>query len=255
MIGPGMSRIGRSLIPEALVGGSGRSFAVLALGCDRIDQPKAADRPVPADRVVDFATLYKENCAGCHGADGKLGPAPPLNDPIFLSIVPDAVVLGLISEGRPGTPMPAFARNKGGPLTDDQVKAIAAGIKPRWGSDAPVRTDLPAYSIGATAAAGDKERGLKVFARACGPCHGANGEGKDEKAGAIHDPDFLKLISDQCLRRYAITGRPDLGMPGLRRQATGGPRISSRSPPRRSPTWSPCSRTGDEPIRYQAAVD
>jgi cytochrome c oxidase cbb3-type subunit III len=214
MIGPGMTRSGRARSP-ALGSWLWSLLAVMALGCDRSEQPKTADRPVPADRVVDFRMLYKENCAGCHGADGTLGPAPPLNDPIFLSIVPDAVVLGLISEGRPGTPMPAFARNKGGPLTDDQVKALAAGIKPQWGSGAPARTDLPPYSVGATSAAGDKERGLKVFARACASCHGANGEGNGEKAGAIHDPDFLKLISNQCLRRYAITGRPDLGMPNF----------------------------------------
>jgi hypothetical protein len=28
--------------------------------------------------------------------------------------------------------------------------------------------------------------------------------------GAINDPAFLSLISDQALRRIAITGRPDL---------------------------------------------
>ncbi len=170
---------------------------------------------MPGDRVVEFTTLYKENCAGCHGADGMLGPAPPLNDPIFLSIVPDAVVLGLISDGRPGTPMPAFARSKGGPLTDLQVQALAAGIKPRWSTGPQVRENLPPYSIRGDDAAADRERGLKVFARACGSCHGPNGEGDDKKAGAIHDPNFLKLISDQCLRRYAITGRPDLGMPNF----------------------------------------
>jgi len=214
MIGGGMARSGK-VRAAALGSWLWPLVAIVVVGCDRSDQTRAVDRPVPADRVVDFTTLYKENCAGCHGADGTLGPAPPLNDPIFLSIVPDAVVLGLISQGRPGTPMPAFARNKGGPLTDNQVKALAAGIKPRWASAPPVRKDLPPYSVGATEAAGDKERGLTVFARACGPCHGANGEGNDKKAGAIHDPDFLKLISDQCLRRYAITGRPDLGMPSF----------------------------------------
>ena len=31
--------------------------------------------------------------------------------------------------------------------------------------------------------------------------------------GAINDPDFLALISDQALRRCVIAGRPDLGMP------------------------------------------
>ena len=155
-------------------------LAFLATGCHQSESSKTPDRPVPADRVLDFTTLYTKNCAGCHGADGKLGPAPPLNDPSFLAIVPDEVVLSLVSEGRPGTPMPAFAKSSGGPLTDDQVKALAAGIKPRWGSDRPSRTDLPSYSV---SAAGDKDRGLKVFARACGPCHGKNGEGVDGMAG------------------------------------------------------------------------
>jgi mono/diheme cytochrome c family protein len=40
----------------------------LAAGCDLPGRPRAADRPVPADRVLDFAALYGENCAGCHGA-------------------------------------------------------------------------------------------------------------------------------------------------------------------------------------------
>ena len=55
-----------------------------------------------------------------------------------------------------------------------------------------------------------------MFARACASCHGDHGQGGDGKSaavGAINDPDFLALISDQALRRYMITGRPDLGMP------------------------------------------
>ena len=55
----------------------------LTAGCDFPGRPRPADRPVPADQVLDFAALYRENCAGCHGADGKHGPAPPLNDPLF----------------------------------------------------------------------------------------------------------------------------------------------------------------------------
>ena len=61
-----------------------------------------------------------------------------------------------------------------------------------------------------------KEEGLKVFARACASCHGDRGQGGTnggKSVGAINDPDFLALISDQALRRYVITGRPDLGMP------------------------------------------
>src|SRR5262249_386257 len=47
-------------------------LAALLAGCGLPGQPNPADRPVPADKVLDFATLYKTNCAGCHGADGKL---------------------------------------------------------------------------------------------------------------------------------------------------------------------------------------
>lgn len=188
-------------------------LALLPAGCRRSESTETPHRPVPSDRILDFATLYGQNCAGCHGTNGRLGPAPPLNDPLFLSIVSDSVVLGLISEGRPGTPMPGFSRSSGGPLTDEQVKALAAGLKPRWKPARQTHAEIPPYSAGASSSSGDKDRGLKVFTRACAPCHGANGEGNPDQAGAINDPAFLALISDQCLRRYAITGRPDLLMP------------------------------------------
>ena len=48
-----------------------------------------------------------------------------------------------------------------------------------------------------------------MWATACAGCHGQNGEGADI-GGAIHDPAFLALSSDQVLRRYIITGRNDL---------------------------------------------
>ena len=90
-------------------------LVVLTGGCDLPGKPREADRPVPADQVKGFDALYGTRCAGCHGADGKLGPAPPLNDPVFLAIVPDAELRHVISEGRTVTaaqrsPMPAFAR-------------------------------------------------------------------------------------------------------------------------------------------------
>jgi hypothetical protein len=63
---------------------------------------------------------------------------------LFLAIVPDSVLLKLVTEGRPGTPMPGFSRKKGGSLTETQVKAIADGIKVRWKPEQP-RTSPPSY--------------------------------------------------------------------------------------------------------------
>jgi mono/diheme cytochrome c family protein len=194
-----------------------------AAGCDLPGRPDPADRPVPADQVVDFATLYRQNCAGCHGADGKLGPGPPLNDPLFLALAPDAVLEQVVTEGRPGTPMPAFARSKGGTLTDAQVKALARGLKPRWGAAAQTADGAPPYLA---SGGGSSERGARVFARACAGCHGDNGRGMSKDGRTIrilNDPFFLALISDQALRRYVITGRPDLGMPDYAGQRPGQP--------------------------------
>jgi mono/diheme cytochrome c family protein len=194
-------------------------LTVLAAGCDLPGKPRDDDRPVPADQVTDFGILFSTRCAGCHGADGNLGPAPPLNDPLFLALVPDAEVVRVIREGRavtPGqkSPMPAFARANGDPLTDAQVEALAAGIKQRWGT--PASGSLPAGLSLTGGKGGDDKRGAVVFARACAGCHGKEGAGveRDGKLRRkINDPAFLALISDQALRRIIITGRPDLGMP------------------------------------------
>ena len=48
----------------------------------------------------------------------------------------------------------------------------------------------------------------------CAGCHGEQGRG-GEKVGAINSPALLALLSDQILRRYIITGRPDPDRPDL----------------------------------------
>jgi cytochrome c oxidase cbb3-type subunit III len=185
-------------------------FLGLCAGCDFPGQQSAQFRPVPADQVLNFDALYATNCSGCHGADGRLGPAPPLNDPIFLSIIPDNVLYSLIRDGRHGTLMPAFAQDKGGTLTEAQVLALADGLKSRWRPAKAKSSDLPPYAS-ASKTKNDNPNASAVYVRACAGCHGTKGEGSS--AGAIADPAFLALLSDQALRRLIITGRPDLGMP------------------------------------------
>ena len=191
-----------------------------ATGCDGNfpGKPKPADRPVPEDRVVDFGLLYRRNCAGCHGADGRLGPAPPLNDAIFLAIVPDAELLRVIREGRPGTPMPAFALRSGGALTDAQVGALAGGIKPRWQSATTPSEPHPAYLLTkadtAPSSADVQAHGAEIFARAAphATTPVAKGAG-GRQPGILTIRHFSLSSATKALRRIVITGRPDLGMP------------------------------------------
>jgi cytochrome c oxidase cbb3-type subunit 3/ubiquinol-cytochrome c reductase cytochrome c subunit len=194
------------------------ALVLSASGCDFPGEQSAQIRPVSPDQVVSFDALYATNCAGCHGADGTLGPAPPLNDPLFLRIVPDAVLHDVIRDGRPGTLMPAFIEQKGGTLTEAQVRVLADGLKTHWhpAPASPGEKNVPAYLVPAKGkgepSTATIARGAKVYERACAGCHGANGKGGDA-AGAIADPAFLALLSDQALRRIVITGRTDLDMP------------------------------------------
>jgi cytochrome c oxidase cbb3-type subunit 3/ubiquinol-cytochrome c reductase cytochrome c subunit len=111
--------------------------------------------------------------------------------------------------------MPAFAEDKGGTLTDAQVKVLAEGIKKRWQPAAASTKAMPTYALAhnhdGSEIKADRSRGAEVFASACGHCHGNAGEGGTH--GAINQPAFLALMSDQAVRRLVITGRADLGMP------------------------------------------
>src|SRR5262249_32038244 len=72
------------------------------------------------------------------------------------------------------------------------------------------------------AVAGDPRRGAMAFRTNCSQCHGAEGKGGPD-AGAINDPNYLTLVSDQSLRSTIVAGRPDLGMPDWRNRLPGQP--------------------------------
>jgi mono/diheme cytochrome c family protein len=179
-------------------------------------KPTEADRPLRPEEVTDFDVLYRENCSGCHGADGRLGAARPLNDPIYLAVAGVERLQAITAEGVPGTLMPGFAKSAGGMLTDQQIGILARGIVSRWGAGGAPGVTLPAYA----GAAGNSARGAQVFATYCAGCHGAEGRG-GPRAGAVIDGSYLGLVSDQALRTTVICGRVDLGMSDWRGHVPG----------------------------------
>lgn len=178
-----------------------------AISCEPPGKPKQED--VNRREITDFPTLYGANCQGCHGPDGKNGPGRPLNDPLYLAIVPKTELQKVITNGRPGTAMPAWALSQGGPLTDKQISALVDGIEKNWAK--PVNfggAPVPAYYANAT---GDADHGRKLFLKDCFACHG-----QGAAIGPVTDAAFLALVDDQLLRTAIIQGRPDLGMPDYR---------------------------------------
>jgi mono/diheme cytochrome c family protein len=211
-----------------------RSFYALALaagvlslaGCSRIPGRPGPGPEVPRpDDVLDFRTLYKANCAACHGENGSGGAAISLANPVYLAVAGEDNLLHITANGVSGKLMPPFAKSAGGMLTDQQVGVLAHGMIQQWSKpDLLAGVSIPQYRSTLT---GDSARGQEAFGVYCAGCHGAAGEGSTSdaksgkgKIGSIVDGSYLALISDQGLRSIVIAGRPDEGMPDWRTHRT-----------------------------------
>jgi mono/diheme cytochrome c family protein len=169
---------------------------------------------------LEFGTLYAENCAGCHGADGRGGAAIALANPVYLAIADDSAMRKVITNGVRGTSMPAFAESAGGMLTDKQIDVITAEIRSRWSQRGILDSaNPPSYAPKSTGNALQGEAAYKTF---CESCHGPGGRG-GSKGSAITDDSFLALVSDQGLRTIVTAGRPELGAPDWRANVPGKP--------------------------------
>lgn len=186
--------------------------AALITGCGHSLGDPPAPIPRPAE-VMDFSTLYGENCAACHGANGEDGPAIDLANPEYQALVDDATLRKWISGGMPGTEMPAFAQSAGGMLTDAQVDALIAGMRKRWSQ--------PNVFAGATPPPyaqprdGDANDGAQSYQSRCAPCHASSPQ-------QITSSDYLTIVGDQALRSIIIAGRPDIGQPDWRHLSLAG---------------------------------
>jgi len=202
-----------------------RVFASIAgvlvfAGCNNLPgRPGPGPKVINPAELLDFDTLVRQNCSGCHGAEGKGGGAIALRDPVFLAIVPDTTLHSIIAKGVPGTQMPAFVQSEGGMLTDEQIDVLVGGIRSWAQTGVLAAENLPPYQ---EQTPGDPQRGAEVYTTFCSSCHGPDGQG-GSKAGSIVNPTYLALVSDQYLRTIVIAGRPELGAPDWRSDVAGHP--------------------------------
>jgi mono/diheme cytochrome c family protein len=146
--------------------------------------------------AAEFKKIEKQialgmGCANCHGGDAEGGQAvytdpitgnkvswraPPLNN--VFTRWDEEVVRFTIERGRPGTPMPTWGVDYGGPMTSLMVDDVIAWLK-----------SLPGNQSGPPALSGTckdlpKEGtiacGKEVFEARCAVCHGPEGQGKED---------------------------------------------------------------------------
>ncbi|HTR27614.1 MAG TPA: cytochrome c [Terriglobales bacterium] len=196
-------------------------LSLLLSGCSSPHgQPQGDSEAVAPSQVSNFATLYSQNCAGCHGAQGRGGPAIALADPVYLAIVDQGAMRKVVENGIHGTSMSAFAQSAGGMLTDKQIDVITSGILANWSRKGILDGNNPPSYAASTA--GNAGHGELVYGTYCASCHGPGGQG-GPKGSAITNDSFLALVSDQELRTIVIVGRPELGAPDWRGNVPGKP--------------------------------
>jgi cytochrome c oxidase cbb3-type subunit III len=182
-------------------------------------RPGPGPEVVRPDEILDFTTLYKENCSGCHGAEGKGGASIGLSNAVYLAVAGNSTIRNVIAGGVREGGMPAFAQSNGGFLTDKQIDLLVGGIRAWAGGNPRQDTRFPSYNASGP---GDTKRGAEVYTTFCSSCHGAEGRG-GRNGSSIVDGAFLALVSDQYLRTVVIAGRPEIGHPDWRSDIPGHP--------------------------------
>jgi mono/diheme cytochrome c family protein len=152
------------------------------------------------------AAIFLQHCTPCHGTQGEgastsVGKGPALRNNAFIAGGNLQSVIDTITNGRPGTLMPAWLIAQGGPLNGAQVLSAATYLLSLQNvPPIPASTPVPAEATetalppGATVEApepavpsnpgnpgpavslsGDAGRGKPLFGAYCAACHGPEG--------------------------------------------------------------------------------
>jgi mono/diheme cytochrome c family protein len=120
---------------------------------------------------VEFTSADAANCAECHGPRGEGGfaatdtswPAPPLNN-IFARYT-QTEIQRIVEAGRPGTPMPEWGLEFGGPLNEQKIEDLMNFM-------ASIQIE-DRYELSA-----DITSGREIYELKCAVCHGDDATGQ-----------------------------------------------------------------------------
>lgn len=170
------------------------------------------DHSITGDQLV-FSRVFVHNCEGCHGANGNDGSAPPINNALFLSLASHDYLYDTIANGRTDHMMPAWLKANGGPLTRAQINKAIRGLKEKWGGPAQDAKGAPQLALHKTSSGklkGNAKEGEKIYKQVY-----ASGSKKIwlEQMGLGDQAWYLKIVSNQLIRRLLITGRKAFDLP------------------------------------------
>ncbi|HEV2425832.1 MAG TPA: c-type cytochrome [Terriglobia bacterium] len=157
-------------LPAAIAAGIISGIVALMLG------PAAASAqaqpPPDASQVQHGSRQFQQSCAFCHGPDATGGRGPDLIRSALVAHDVNGNLIGpVIHNGRPDKGMPAL------PLSDDQIKAVAAFLHER-AQQALDSARLPKTYALAKLLTGNAAAGRAYFdgAGGCAACHSPTGD-------------------------------------------------------------------------------
>lgn len=115
---------------------------------------------ISANQSPQGESLFRSQCAGCHGPKGEGGSGPSLAAPALVRATSEELLVKIIADGIPGTEMP---RSR---LDREQIRQIALFVR-RLGQ-------LPPERVSGNAARGKQLYESKGF---CAQCHTIDGRG------------------------------------------------------------------------------
>lgn len=164
--------------------------------------------------------LYVENCAVCHGVDGKGRIGARLE--AFSGIDPSAVIAQTVAQGIEGTVMPAWGAANGGPLSDQDIADVVAYVVSAFNGTEPIEP-LPEYIPPEIArlpdVEGDPSLGAVIYQTNCIACHGEEGRGR---IGASLAKSWPGEQPEVFIRQVVTDGIEGTKMPTWG-QSNGGP--------------------------------
>lgn len=123
----------RSLDRQYVIGLCCMLVLIVAFPLYRIGEPARraeARRAMAEESIVQGAASFERHCIACHGPGGRGGSiAPTLAAKEFLSATADQQLTYLIAAGVPGTTMPPYHLDFGGPFTEQEIARIVRYLR------------------------------------------------------------------------------------------------------------------------------
>jgi mono/diheme cytochrome c family protein len=203
------------------------------------EPPELPEESDPQEfREVEREISLGMGCARCHGASANLPDVPEeelaaggqvaYQDPITGKTVQYAapplnnvftrwdseVIQFTIERGRPGTPMPAWGVEYGGPMTEQMITDVMAWIESLPGNQQP--PEGISESCENPSKQDLESCGEEIFTARCAVCHGPEAQGKESEPWyqgmALWKGDVRHLTKDQHLATV-VNGRRFAFMP------------------------------------------